>query len=155
MLLWNDDNESGGVGWTHGDNTATATPHFHVDTYYAYDDGTAPNYSYWCGTFDYDADGGYGDGWVEFLELPPIDLTDVVNPRVSFRYRHHSVNVLDIARGVRGKEAGPAVQRTVDPPTIVRVKTPLESGRRGIRRVRLARMDVDKRGSIAVLLEPV
>ena len=28
--------------------------------YYAYDDGEEPNYSYWCGSFDYDANGGYG-----------------------------------------------------------------------------------------------
>ena len=40
FLLWHTDNEDGGPGWTHGDNTATAMAHFHVDTYYAWSGGT-------------------------------------------------------------------------------------------------------------------
>jgi hypothetical protein len=96
--VFREDWEGGGLpGWTFLDRSGGPSE-FHVSTYYAYDDGTPPNYSYWCGTFDYDADGGYGDGWREYLELPSIDLTDAVSPRLSFRYRHHSVNVRDVAR---------------------------------------------------------
>jgi hypothetical protein len=91
FLLWHDDNESGGIGWTHGDNTATATPRFHVDTYYAWPGGT---YSYWCGEFNPDFTGGdgYGNGWDERLQLPWLDLSSppAVYPVLTFRYRHDS-----------------------------------------------------------------
>ena len=36
---FSDDMESSAPGWTHGDFTATAAPHFHVDTYYAWSGG--------------------------------------------------------------------------------------------------------------------
>ena len=89
FLLWHDDNESGGTGWTHGDNTATATPHFHVDTYYAWPGGT---YSYWCGELNPDFTGGdgYGNAWDERLLLPPLDLSSpqAVYPVLTFRFRH-------------------------------------------------------------------
>ncbi len=91
FLLWHDDNESGGTGWTHGDNTATATPRFHVDTYYAWPGGT---YSYWCGEFnpDFTSGDGYGNGWDERLLLPWLDLSSppAVYPVLTFRYRHDS-----------------------------------------------------------------
>jgi hypothetical protein len=87
FAVFREDWEGGGwPGWTHTDRSGGPSE-FHVSTYYAYDDGTPPNYSYWCGTFDYDADGGYGDGWLEYLEVPPIDLSGVTNPRLRFRYR--------------------------------------------------------------------
>jgi hypothetical protein len=92
--VFREDWENGGVGWTFEDRSGRPSD-FHVSEYYAYNDGEEPNYSYWCGTFDYDADGGYGDGWNGILELPEIDLTDGVNPRLSFRYRHHSYTYPD------------------------------------------------------------
>jgi hypothetical protein len=89
FLLWHDDNESGGTGWTHGDNTATAIPRFHVDTYYTWQGGT---YSYWCGELNPNFTGGdgYGNGWDERLVLPPLDLGSppAVYPVLTFRYRH-------------------------------------------------------------------
>ncbi len=91
FLLWHDDNESGGTGWTHGDNTATATPRFHVDTYHAWPGGA---YSYWCGEFNpgFSGGDGYGNGWDERLLLPPLDLSSppAVYPVLTFRYRHDS-----------------------------------------------------------------
>lgn len=91
VLLWHDDNESGSPGWTHGDNTATATARFHVDTYYAAPGGA---YSYWCGEFGEHLTGGdgYGNGWDERLSLPPLDLTDppATYPVLTYRYRHDS-----------------------------------------------------------------
>jgi hypothetical protein len=91
FLLWHDDNDSGAPGWTHGDNTATATPHFHVDTYYASPGGT---YSYWCGEFNPEFTGGdgYGNGWDDRLTLPPIDLSNppAAYPVLTFKYRYDS-----------------------------------------------------------------
>ena len=89
FLLWHTDNEDGGIGWTHGDNTATATAHFHVDTYYALPGGT---YSYWCGEFNPGFTGGegYGNGWDDRLLLPPVDLTNppATYPVLTYSYRH-------------------------------------------------------------------
>ncbi len=91
FLLWHDDNENGGLGWTHGDNTATATAHFHVDTYYAWQGGS---YSYWCGELNPDFTGGdgYGNSWDERLQLPPVDLTSPPStyPVLTYRFRHDS-----------------------------------------------------------------
>jgi len=84
VWFWFDDVESGVAGWTHGDATATAAPHFHVDPYLAYS-GT---YSWWCGTFAYDADGGYGNGWDDRLTIPPQDWTGYTYPVVTFAYRN-------------------------------------------------------------------
>jgi hypothetical protein len=68
--FWSDDLEpEPDSGWAHGDYTAVAVPHFHVTTYLAY----AGGHSWWCGTFDYDADGGYGNGWDDRLDVPPIE----------------------------------------------------------------------------------
>ncbi|MBM3307493.1 MAG: hypothetical protein FJY74_04125 [Candidatus Eisenbacteria bacterium] len=70
VVFFFDDVESGVNGWTHGDWTAGGSgPRFHLDTYMACG-GTG--LSWWCGTFDYDADGGYGNNWLEYLELPPV-----------------------------------------------------------------------------------
>jgi hypothetical protein len=90
FLLWHDDAESGENGWTHGDNTATASPRFHVDTYLAWQGG---DYSYWCGELntDYTGGDGYGNGWDERLSLPPIDVGGgSLYPVLTFKYRHDS-----------------------------------------------------------------
>jgi len=68
VWFWFDDLEPEDAGWAHGDFTAVATPHFHVSTYMAY----ARGHSWWCGTFDYDADGGYGNSWDDRLDVPPV-----------------------------------------------------------------------------------
>ncbi len=81
-VLFFDDVESGENGWTHVDNTATAEPRFHVDTYMAYSGS-----SWWCGTFDYDANGGYGNSWDDRLSLPPVDWTGSTEPVLTFVYR--------------------------------------------------------------------
>ncbi len=77
--------EGGENGWTHVDNTAAQaeTSHFHVDTYMAYQD----DYSWWCGTFDYDADGGYGNDWFDALLLPPTDVSGATYPVLTYAYR--------------------------------------------------------------------
>ncbi len=85
-LFWYDDIESGVNGWTTHDFTATAVPHFHMDTYMAYE-GT---YSWWCGTFDYDLDGGYGNSWDDRLIIPTTDLTGATYPILTYAFRHDS-----------------------------------------------------------------
>jgi hypothetical protein len=40
--------------------------------------------SWWCGNFDYDMDGGYGNGWDDRLELPPIYVNPVPVEDVSW-----------------------------------------------------------------------
>jgi len=87
--VFREDWENGGQGWTLEDLSGGPSA-FHVSTYYAYDDGAPPNHSYWCGSFEHDANGGYGSGWHEILELPQIDLTGATQPRIRFRYRHDS-----------------------------------------------------------------
>ncbi len=110
-FVWHDDMEGDVSGWTSVDFTATAVPHFHWDTYMAFE-GT----SWWCGNFDYDADGGYGNSWDDRLELQvdavPVEhvswgalkalyredssgdaggrARDPVVPVLTFAYRHDS-----------------------------------------------------------------
>lgn len=84
VWLWYDDLETGGPGWTHGDYTVSAIHHFHVDQYLAY----AGDYSWWCGNFDYDADGGYGNSWNDYLVCDPVDWTDCIYPVLTFAYRN-------------------------------------------------------------------
>ena len=86
--VWHDDMESGVNGWSSADLTVGVAPHFHWDTYMAYEG----EYSWWCGNFDYDANGGYGNGWDDRLELPPIDVEPVAVEDMSWggikaRYR--------------------------------------------------------------------
>ncbi len=90
-LFWFDDMESGVNGWTTVDYTVGAMPHFHWDTYMAYD-GT---YSWWCGTFDYDADGGYGNGWDDKLAIPTLDLSGATTPVLTYAFRHDSEAAYD------------------------------------------------------------
>ena len=84
-VFWFDDIESGNTGWTTADLTATATPHFHWDTYMAYD-----GMSWWCGSFDYDLDGGYGNSWDDRLIIPAIDWTGYTYPILTYAFRHDS-----------------------------------------------------------------
>jgi hypothetical protein len=84
-IVFYDNIEHGNTGWTHGDYTASAAPHFHVDTYMAY--GGA-GHSWWCGTFNYDADGGYGNSWTDFLKVPSTVVSGY--PIVDFAYRTDS-----------------------------------------------------------------
>ena len=86
IVLFFDDMESGVGGWTTVDNTATGTAHFHLDTYMAYE-GT---YSWWCGNFDYDTDGGYGNSWDDRLVIPTTDLTAATYPILTYAFRHDS-----------------------------------------------------------------
>ena len=94
-VLFYDDMEGGAPGWTALDTSLQPT-RFHVDPYMAYGDA---GYSWWCGTFDYDEDGGYGNHWDQRLELPPISpfiflsLTAVIQ----FQYRCDSEGGYDIA----------------------------------------------------------
>ena len=83
---WTDDIESGEGDWTHGDKTVGAAPHFHTDTYMAYEGGT----SWWCGNFDYDEDGGYGNNWDDRLDIPVTDWTGYTYPVIRFWERHDS-----------------------------------------------------------------
>jgi len=86
VVLYFDDMEGGVAGWTTADNTATASAHFHLNTYMAYE-GT---YSWWCGTFDYDTDGGYGNSWDDRLLIPTTDLTGATYPILTYAFRHDS-----------------------------------------------------------------
>ncbi len=85
-VFWHDDVEGGVNEWTSIDLTATAVPHFHLDTYMAYE-GT---YSWWCGCFDYDTDGGYGNSWDDRLLIPTTDLSAATYPLLTFAFRHDS-----------------------------------------------------------------
>ncbi len=76
--------ESGTNGWTTVDETILES-HFHVDTYLAY--GGAGS-SWWCGTFDYDANGGYGNSWNEWLDIPATDISGILNPMLTYAYRY-------------------------------------------------------------------
>jgi hypothetical protein len=84
-FFWGDDIESGVNGWTSADLTATAVPHFHWDTYMAF-----AGQSWWCGNFDYDADGGYGNSWDDRLDIPATDLSTATYPVLTYAFRHDS-----------------------------------------------------------------
>jgi hypothetical protein len=95
VVFWFDDMEGGDNGWTHGDFTAVAgPPKFHVDTYMAYG-GTGS--SWWCGSFAYDADGGYGNSWYEYLNIPATAVSDGPTgmPILTFAYRYDSEATYD------------------------------------------------------------
>jgi hypothetical protein len=86
VLYWYDDIESGVGAWQTIDNTASASPHFHVDTYLAY----AGTYSWWCGNFNYDTDGGYGNGWDDRLDIPSTDVSGAYYPILTYAFRYDS-----------------------------------------------------------------
>jgi hypothetical protein len=92
-VFWHEDMESGAAGWYSVDEGYSVDEiKFHVDAYYAYPDGTPPDYSYWCGELnpDFISGDGYGNSWDQRLDLPQIDLTGAVYPILTFCYRHDS-----------------------------------------------------------------
>ncbi|MFH1864961.1 MAG: hypothetical protein ABIK85_03690, partial [Candidatus Eisenbacteria bacterium] len=78
-FVWHDDMEGDVSSWASVDFTGGVAPHFHWDAYLAFD-----GMSWWCGSFDYDADGGYGDNWDDRLELPEIAVNPVPVEDVSW-----------------------------------------------------------------------
>jgi hypothetical protein len=102
-VLFFDDMESGGDGWTHADRTAGAVPKFHLDTYYAYQ-GT---YSWWCGeqNLSFSGGNGYGNGWDQRLDIPTTDLSEVAYPILEFSYRCDSEPNYDLTF-VQAESAG-------------------------------------------------
>ncbi len=84
-VIWYDDMADGPGDWSHEDLSASAESKFHIDTYLAFDDPLhETDYSWWCGTFDYDADGGYGNGWNQLLNMPPIVVTQTTVENISW-----------------------------------------------------------------------
>lgn len=81
-IAWLDDIETGAPGWTHGDDSAQPT-YWHIDTYMAYSGS-----SWWCGTFAYDADGGYGNSWTQYLTSPYVDWTGYTYPVLFYFFRN-------------------------------------------------------------------
>ncbi len=114
VILFFDDMEGGTGGWTSVDNTATSVPHFHLDAYMAF-----AGQSWWCGNFDYDADGGYGNSWDDRLVIPTVDLTGATYPILTYAFRHDSETgydytyvqaeslgvFVDLNRGYDGRQA--------------------------------------------------
>ncbi len=84
--FWFDDIEGDVSGWGSVDFSAGASPHFHTDAYLAYEG----DYSWWCGNFDYDADGGYGNSWDDRLLIPTTDLSAATYPILTCAFRHDS-----------------------------------------------------------------
>ena len=104
FVLWFDDMESGDNGWTHGDWTATGSaPRFHVDSYMAYGGSGS---SWWCGSFDYDADGGYGNSWYEYLNIPATNVSSAGAYAVlTFALRYDSEPTFDLTH-IQAKNFG-------------------------------------------------
>jgi hypothetical protein len=84
-LFFYDDIEGDVSAWGATDFSAGAAPHFHWDTYMAFS-----GQSWWCGNFDYDADGGYGNSWDDRLNIPATDLTGATYPILTYAFRHDS-----------------------------------------------------------------
>jgi hypothetical protein len=88
IVVFYDDMESGLNGWTSQDNTLGPVPKFHVDTYYAHEGS-----SWWCGEINQDFVGGgegYANSWDMRLDIPPVSVTDVSQPVLTFAFRHYS-----------------------------------------------------------------
>jgi hypothetical protein len=121
-----DDLEPPDPGWETNDLTATAVPHFHVDTYLAYGQITAVEeeswgaikarfrgdqprdrieHSYWCGNFDYDADGGYGNSWDDRLNVPTTAFPAGAYEVITFYYRNDTEPAYDYSY-VQAESAG-------------------------------------------------
>ncbi len=101
VVFFFDDIEGDVSGWSSTDFSAGAAPHFHLDTYMAYE-GT---YSWWCGNFDYDADGGYGNSWDDRLLIPTLDLSGATYPILTYAFRHDSETAYDFTY-VQAESAG-------------------------------------------------
>ena len=89
-VFWCDDIEGDVSAWSSVDFSAGAAPHFHWDTYMAF-----AGQSWWCGNFDYDADGGYGNSWDDRLVIPTLDLTVATYPILTYAFRHDSETAYD------------------------------------------------------------
>jgi len=85
--FWFDDMEGDVSGYSTTDFSAGTVPHFHWDTYMAY---LGSGMSWWCGNFDYDTDGGYGNAWDDKLVIPELDLTSAIIPVLTYAFRHDS-----------------------------------------------------------------
>jgi len=94
VIVFFDDMEGGDNGWTHADLTEQPGVKFHVDSYHAYERGN----SWWCGEFDtsYEGGDGYGNNWIQMLELPSIDLSGAVYPVIEFTFRCDSEDSYDL-----------------------------------------------------------
>ena len=87
VVFWADDMEGDVSAWSSSDLSAGAAPHFHWDTYMAY---LGAGQSWWCGNFDYDAAGGYGNSWDDRLVIPTLDLSVATYPILTYAFRHDS-----------------------------------------------------------------
>lgn len=99
--IWFDDIEGDVSEWTTSDLTVGAAPHFHLSTYMSYMGGT----SWWCGSFDYDTDGGYGNSWDDRLLIPTLDLSGASYPILTYAFRHDSEVAYDFTY-VQAESAG-------------------------------------------------
>ena len=86
-VFWADDMEGDVSAWSSADLSAGAAPHFHWDTYMAY---LGAGQSWWCGNFDYDTNGGYGNSWDDRLVIPTLDLSVATYPILTYAFRHDS-----------------------------------------------------------------
>ncbi len=100
--LWAYWDMSAVTGFTTLDYTVSLTPHFHISSYMAFD---ATDH-WWCGSFDYDGDGGYGNGWDDRLELPPVDVSAAAYPVLSFAHYYDSESGYDRTY-VQARKDGP------------------------------------------------
>ncbi|MBD3348698.1 MAG: hypothetical protein GF400_05840 [Candidatus Eisenbacteria bacterium] len=93
-ILFFDDMEGGENGWQHVDHTAQQGTRFHIDTYQAFEGG----HSWWCGEFNASFAGGdgYGNDWVQMLELPEVDISGAVYPIIEFAYRCDTEEYCDL-----------------------------------------------------------
>ena len=86
-VVWFDDMEGDVSAYSSVDMSAGAAPHWHWDTYMAFG-GTGQ--SWWCGNFDYDTDGGYGNSWDDRLNIPTTDVSAATYPVLTYAFRHDS-----------------------------------------------------------------
>jgi hypothetical protein len=101
VVGWFDDMEGDLSGYFTADLTAGAVSHWQVSDYMAYE-GT---YSWWCGNFDYDANGGYGNSWDDRLDIPEIDMTGMVMPVLTYAFRNDTELTYDFSY-VQAESAG-------------------------------------------------
>ncbi len=107
-LFYYDDMNSGAPGWYSVDLTATASPTFHVTTYYACDlAGHVGPECYWCGEQNaaWAGGDGYPNGWDQRLELPPVDISAAAYPILTFKGRYDSEVAYDYTY-VQAKSGG-------------------------------------------------
>ncbi len=91
--FWYDDIEGDVSGWSSVDNTAFATPKFHIDTYLACDlpGHTGPN-AWWCGELNgtFAGGDGYANSWDHRLGVPATDVAAATYPILTFKGRYDS-----------------------------------------------------------------